>query len=231
MRVVERGLMLVIGWVLCVGMGTIGFPSIAKADEDYPSHSDLEVRTILQGKKTRHVVHKQNNDNIKEFSQQHSMIKDDLAAAQAAIQADLATLQAAVDALEPGTGGLACGAGTTVGRFVINGGEACDTKTGLKWQETPDSTLRNHADALVHCTGLGGGYRLPEIQELHSVLDYAEFNPALTPGVFSNINVLGFYWSATSRAANSDHAWLIRAETPNVPSAPKTYSFNAWCVR
>jgi hypothetical protein len=192
----------------------------------------MEIPSMAEAKPSHHDRHHHTRSHIiSEMSQQHSMIKDDLAAAQAAIQADLATLQSAVDALEPVTGGLACGAGTTVGRFVINGGEACDTKTGLKWQEAPDSTLRNHADALVHCTGLGGSYRLPEIQELHSVLDYAEFNPALTPGGFSNINVLGFYWSATSSAAVSSNAWLIRVETPHVPPAPKNSPFNVLCVR
>jgi len=218
MRVIERGLMLVIGGILILGMSTIGFPSIADA------------------KKSKKVKYEEIHDNglpghNAEMTAQHAMIKDKLAATQAAIQADLATLQATVDALQSGMGGPVCGTGTQVGRFVVNAGEACDTKTGLKWQDSPDTTLRNHADALAHCTSLGNSYRLPGIQELHSVLDYAEFNPALTPGVFSNINVLGFYWSATSAAADSDLAWLIRVETPNVPAAQKTDLYNVWCVR
>lgn len=159
------------------------------------------------------------------------MIQDGLTASQAAIQTDLAELKAAVDALEPGTGGPACGPGTAVGRFVINGSEACDTRTGLKWQQVPDLTPRNHANAGAYCDSLGGGYRLSAIQELFSMLDYAQYNPALTPGVFSNINVLGFYWSVTSAAFDSNIAWLVRMELPAVPPAPKSDPYNVLCVR
>lgn len=142
MRGVKRCLLLVMGVILLGGMGAIGLTSNAKAKGYHrPSHSHLKAVTVRDGRATRNTVRSENEKNIAEFSQQHNMIKDDLAAAQAAIQADLATLQAAVDALEPGVGGPACGPGTAVGRFVINGGDACDTTTGLVCQRFKNYTV------------------------------------------------------------------------------------------
>jgi len=81
----------------------------------------------------------------------------------------------------------------------------CDNRTGLSWQQSPDTILRSQADALIHCPTVRPGYRLPSVQERVSVLDYTQFMPAITPGVFNNIQSLG-YWSGTLFANDTSQA-------------------------
>jgi len=67
----------------------------------------------------------------------------------------------AIDAAPPATG-LTCDDAVCV-----------DPTTGLSWQNPPDDVARTWADAVAYCQGLalrGGGWRLPKIQELRSVI-------------------------------------------------------------
>lgn len=67
-------------------------------------------------------------------------------------------------------------------------------------------------NAVAFCTGLdncnGQNYELPTVQQLVSVLDYTERNPAVTPGVFSNV-ASSTYWSATELAGSTSIAWAL----------------------
>lgn len=149
-------------------------------------------------------------DHDAEMAAQHNMIQQDITDAQTAIQGDLTTLQAAVDALVVSP---PCGAGTAGQRFVADTEEVCDNTTGLYWVKMPDATVRSHAAALTHCAGLDLGnsqtYRLPEVKELISLVDYSQFNLALPVGhPFSNVQS-SLYWSASTSASNS-HVRVVR---------------------
>ena len=72
-------------------------------------------------------------------------------------------------------------------------------------------------------TGLGGhnDWRIPNVKELQSIVDYGTFNPAVDPA-FNNgpgidpcsvaecsLTVAGDYWSATTFASNPAAAWIV----------------------
>jgi hypothetical protein len=71
-----------------------------------------------------------------------------------------------------------CGAATCIGndpapptcqcsgRYNVTASEVVDTTTGLVWQRTASATLYTHANALTHCSGMGGGWRVPTSAEL-----------------------------------------------------------------
>ncbi len=101
----------------------------------------------------------------------------------------------------PTGGALPCGAATAGIRFVVStdGTEVCDNTTGLIWEQMPDSVLRQWQDAIKFCPTLGTDYRLPEVKELISLVDFGQSNPALPLGhPFSNVQTI--YWSATPAA-------------------------------
>ena len=86
--------------------------------------------------------------------------------------------------------------------LVDNGdGTVTDTVTGLMWQQGEAGAM-NWQNALIYCEDLAlAGYddwRLPNRNELHTLVDYTEFNPAIDivrfPGALSSSR----YWSSTT---------------------------------
>ena len=111
-----------------------------------------------------------------------------------------------------------------------------DRETGLVWEKVP-STARftNWMGASSHCLELtiGGrrGWRLPTIQDLLSLSDQTQTNPALPSGHPFTVES-AIYWSATSNALNTNNAWLVFLSSGFVDFFGKTSGpFLAWCVR
>jgi hypothetical protein len=107
------------------------------------------------------------------------------------------------------------------GRFVDNGdGTVTDTCTGLEWQQDTadvngdgDSTVEDFlpwCGALAYCEDLNfaghDDWRLPNIRELQSIVDFGRFAPAIDPvfGAFSD-----YYWSSTTFAIDNGSAWSV----------------------
>jgi hypothetical protein len=141
--------------------------------------------------------------------------------------------------------GAPCGQGTEGQRFVVNGPEVCDNATGLYWEQSPStsgafawSSNEGPINALDRCTGLNLGnpytYRLPEVKELISLVDYRveEQPPVLnTPvGPFSNVQS-AHYWSATTQAQDPSEAWSVNFSSGVLNSNDKGKLFYSWCVR
>ena len=128
-----------------------------------------------------------------------------------------------------------CGVGTGGQRFVADANEVCDNNTGLYWVEMPDTTRRNQTNAVTYCStlSLGNGqtYRLPEVKELISLIDYSQSNPALPLGhLFSNVQS-DFYWSVSSVANNAGVGWVVAFSNGLVSAASDTASSFVWCAR
>ncbi len=96
----------------------------------------------------------------------------------------------------------------------ISNNTIIDNATGLQWQD--DSTAKNiqitWEGAVSYCENtltLGDydDWRLPNINELLSIVDYAEFDPALNER-FKN-HTSSNYWSSTTPFVQFDNAWSI----------------------
>lgn len=97
--------------------------------------------------------------------------------------------------------------------FVDNGdGTITDTATGLMWQQSDDGTTRNWEDALAYADDLElAGYddwRLPNVKELHSIVDYSRDHPAIDP-IFDTMDSEGWFWSSTTAYEQIDFAMYI----------------------
>ena len=145
-----------------------------------------------------------------------------------------------------------CGLRTKKERFVVKGETVCDNATGLRWQRTPgvagpiaspcdDGEECSWQQAIDYCTNLASSgkkkrkpWRLAEVKELISLLDYSVEPPAsfIPPGS-SFIDVgLAIYWSATEVAGFSAFAYHVGFGDGMVDSLEKDEAiFRAWCVR
>lgn len=104
-------------------------------------------------------------------------------------------------------------------RFTDNGdGTVKDNVTGLMWVQDGAGVGCNSgtplawADAISFCEGLSfAGYtdwRLPNIKELMSIVDYGTFGPAIDTTYFLNIQS-DLYWSGTTTAGFTGFAWSV----------------------
>jgi hypothetical protein len=96
-------------------------------------------------------------------------------------------------------------------RFELIGKIVRDHTTNLEWTQgnVVDSRV-SWKEATAACEKLeleGGGWRLPTIQELLSLVDYERFDPAIAPVFECRPN---YYWTATPYAPSpGDCAWLV----------------------
>jgi len=119
------------------------------------------------------------------------------------------------------------------------GAAVLDRETGLVWEQSPDATPPGQTwqNAQFACNQkfVGGrtGWRVPSIQELASLMDPSQSNPALPAGhPFTNVQSSGGYWSATSfDAGPTTTAWDATFGLAGVAVLSKSSSIFVWCVR
>lgn len=107
-------------------------------------------------------------------------------------------------------------------RFVDNeNGTITDNLTGLIWlRENNCFGQRTWGQAISDANGLADGvcgltdssiaghWRLPNIKELLSLIDYGHFSPALPSGHPFGYVQIAFYWSSTTSAYNA-YPWCV----------------------
>jgi len=110
-------------------------------------------------------------------------------------------------------------------RFIDNGdGTITDRVTNLMWVKDPSQipgglwgtpgspTNMVWPDAVDNCENLiYAGYsdwRLPNIRELMSIVDYGKYYPAIDTLYFPN-TMLDGYWSSTALDPYPENAWMI----------------------
>jgi hypothetical protein len=109
-------------------------------------------------------------------------------------------------------------------RFIDNSnGTVIDSLTGLIWLRDANAFgSRTWASALTDCATLNSGehgltdaslegdWRLPNVRELLSVVDYSTNRPALPAGhPFQNVQALR-YWTSTRDVLYANAAWYVR---------------------
>ncbi|MBV1787358.1 DUF1566 domain-containing protein [Marinobacterium sp. D7] len=98
--------------------------------------------------------------------------------------------------------------------FVDNGnGTVTDRASALTWQQSDDGRARNWQQALTYCEELDlaghSDWRLPNIKELQSIVDYTHHDPALDLSVFRQQDHRGWFWSSTTHGDNIQQADYI----------------------
>jgi hypothetical protein len=153
-------------------------------------------------------------------------------------------------------GNLQIGVDWPVPRFTDKGdGTVRDNLTGLIWLKNADCFgEQTWADALNACKTLAspacgltdgsiaGDWRLPNIKELQSLIDFGSYEPALpnTAGTgkwseedpFTGV-LSDFYWSSTTYAPVTTSAWrmLMQIGRPNYGVKTEYIGYHVWPVR
>ncbi len=122
----------------------------------------------------------------------------------------------------PGQDGrFMAGCPTEEGRFVVDGQVITDNCTGLMWQKTPPGNTMSWIDSLVFARDLTlagfSDWRLPNVNELLSIVDYGRYpgmaiNPVFDIPVGDDVAGYGAesFWSSTSYAATLEgKAWRV----------------------
>ena len=124
-------------------------------------------------------------------------------------------------------------------RFEVGEDGVLDCLTGLRWRRDADITRRpvSWDEALAEVAGLDrssaserGRWRLPNINELESLVDCAQHSPALPLGHPFN-EVRDAYWAATTSAFEADWAWVLYLDKGAVGVGQKRgRHFHVWAV-
>jgi hypothetical protein len=132
-------------------------------------------------------------------------------------------------------------------RFTVGTGDAyncvTDNQTGLMWVRNPDTGTRTWEDAIAYCEALSGGdgrggftdWRLPNLRELHSLIDYGQQAPPLPAdhpfvGVQYSPTQRGRYWSSTMKGGVI--RWVVGLyDGGEIRDESKSYLYYAWPVR
>lgn len=156
-----------------------------------------------------------------------------------------------IGSLAPGDDGdIQAGVPFPSPRFTDNGdGTVTDNLTGLIWLKNADcfgfvnwfqalNAANNLADDLTSTTtdcglrdgSVVGDWRLPNVKELQSLIDFGHVTPALPAGhPFSNVQ--SAYWSSTSLPFPLDGAWFIALDHGATGIDSRVYIFHVWPVR
>jgi len=118
------------------------------------------------------------------------------------------------------------------GNYIDNGdGTVTDIDTCLTWQKDTAPGTYTWEQALAYCENLElaghKDWRLPNKNELQSIVDYNRYNPSVDP-VFYNTSS-NRYWSSTSGA--TDAAWRIGFQDGFVGGSSKWSAFYVRAVR
>ena len=132
------------------------------------------------------------------------------------------------------------GASWPVTRFEVQGTVVIDHATGLQW--TRDANIGvfpcTWMEAFEHIAEMNrqrhGGHidwRLPNRNELRSLVSYQAKKPALPVGhPFENV-FLGWYWSSTTAAIHPAYAWAMHLEGARMFYGRKDQEYLYWPVR
>jgi hypothetical protein len=119
-------------------------------------------------------------------------------------------------------------------QVVLDGLAVLDRETGLVWDRTPTAIGLSWAGAIDGCLiktlANRRGWRLATLEELASLVDGAQDNPALPPGhPFGSVNFA--FWSATTRAAVTSEAYYLNLQSGAPVTLSKGNNVRFWCVR
>ena len=118
--------------------------------------------------------------------------------------------------------------------FSKNGNIVTDGSTGLQWQDDAIGSVMVWTAAIDYCENLTldtySDWRLPNLNELTSIVDDTKVSPSIDTTVFQN-TASDFYWSSTAYAGTSGNAWDVYFNDGNHDYYDGTASHYVRCVR
>ncbi len=120
--------------------------------------------------------------------------------------------------------------------FIKTGDIVKDTVSKLEWQDDAIGNTMTWTAAIGHCENLALGghndWRLPNINELRSIVERSNISPAIVSG-FSETTSDDHYWSSTTYAYENSrgYAWRVGFYTGFVSSHGKGTNHYVRCVR
>ena len=117
-----------------------------------------------------------------------------------------------------------------VGRYQIAAGEVLDTQTHLIWQQVSSSATMSWADAQAYCQGT---WRLPSANELQTLIDESQREPAIDTAVFADVSLeSGYdYWCSSPVAGLPSLWWYVEFENGNNSYGNPSSLARVRCVR
>jgi len=112
-----------------------------------------------------------------------------------------------------------------------------DNITGLQWQDNTEArtVTKTWDEAKNYCNALsldGGGWRLPSMQELQSIVVDGSYDPSIDTTAFVNYYTTSYrYWSSTTHAVSTGYAWIVYFGHGSTDSYYKTRTSHVRCVR
>ncbi len=118
--------------------------------------------------------------------------------------------------------------------MAFNGEAVKDNQTGLIWEREPDREFDVWSASISRCDTktVGGqtGWRAPTVEELKTLVDPSQKDPALPPGhPFVNIKS-AIYWTATPSPTDEIVAWQVSFFSGEAVTDQKSGTRRVWCV-
>jgi hypothetical protein len=120
-----------------------------------------------------------------------------------------------------------------VGRFQLMGGNVFDGATGLTWYQafSPPVTW---SDAATYCSTQPGGFRVPTVKELLSLVDYTKLPNStaatINPIAFPNTPTAPF-WTSSGLGTTPGAVWIVFFGDGDTYTGPPVGTLNTFCVR
>ncbi|MDO8455145.1 MAG: DUF1566 domain-containing protein [Sulfurimonas sp.] len=115
----------------------------------------------------------------------------------------------------------------------VNTSIVSDSTTGLQWQDDAVGSTMAWQSAIDTCENLTLGgqsdWRLPNINELKTIIDRSRVNPAIA-SVFTQTSS-DVYWSSTTYEGLKDGAWVVYFDGGYVDGNGKDDNDYVRCVR
>lgn len=119
-----------------------------------------------------------------------------------------------------------------IGRYTVTADTVLDNRTRLTWQRVATDATYTQPAAVSYCAGLslaGGGWRLPNVMELQSLMDDTRSSPAIDAKAFPGST--GFFWTSTLWASSSNSAWYVGFSPVRCDPINTNMMYRVRCVR
>lgn len=124
-------------------------------------------------------------------------------------------------------------AAAPAGCYMVEGGVVHDRRTKLTWQQGIVPLDVNWDEATAYCRNLnlqGGGWRLPTMKELQTIVDYTRSSPAIDADAFPGTPSLPF-WTSSTTHGRPELRLLVFFGRGNTNGYLTTTRWRARCVR